>query len=63
VYNEAAQLLKAYRACLERYEQTPVRAKEHCGLYAKALHDIGLQIREGDLSTGLKTDGTSSKAK
>jgi hypothetical protein len=46
VYNEAALLLASYRACLEKYEQAPVRAREYCGQYGKALQDIGLQIKE-----------------
>ena len=46
VYSEATLLLKSYRACLEKYEQTPARAREYCGLYGKALKDIGLQIKE-----------------
>ena len=46
VYGEATLLLKSYRACLEKYEQTPARAREYCGQYGKALRDIGLQIRE-----------------
>ena len=46
VYNEANLLLKSYRACLERYEQAPARAREYCGEYGKALQNIGLQIKE-----------------
>ena len=46
VYNEAILLLKSYRACLEKYEQAPARAREYCGQYGKALQDIGLQIKE-----------------
>lgn len=46
VYNEATLLLKSYRACLEKYEQAPARAREYCGEYGKALHGIGLQIKE-----------------
>jgi methylaspartate ammonia-lyase len=46
VYNEATLLLTAYRACLEKYEQAPTRAREYCGQYGKALQDIGLQIKE-----------------
>lgn len=45
VYNEATLLLKSYRACLEKYEQAPARAREYCGQYGKALQDIGLQIK------------------
>ena len=54
VYNEATLLLKSYRACLERYEQVPARAREYCGQYGKALQDIGLQIKE-PLDTDLPT--------
>lgn len=46
VYNEATLLLKSYRACLEKYEQAPARAREYCAMYSKALQDIGLQIKE-----------------
>lgn len=51
VYNEATLLLASYRACLEKYEQAPVRAREYCGQYAKALQNIGLQIEE-PINTG-----------
>ena len=46
VYNEATLLLTSYRACLEKYEQAPARARDYCGQYGKALQDIGLQIKE-----------------
>jgi len=58
VYNEAALLLTSYRACLERYEQVPARAREYCGQYAKALHDIGLQIKE-PIDTDLSAKDTT----
>ena len=58
VYNEATLLLASYRACLERYEQVPVRAREYCGQYGKALQDIGLQIKE-PLDTGPSTKDTA----
>ena len=45
-YSEAGLLLKSYRACLEKYEQAPTRAREYCGQYGKALQDIGLKIKE-----------------
>lgn len=45
-YNEATLLLKSYRACLEKYESTPARAKEYCAQYPRALQEIGLQIKE-----------------
>jgi hypothetical protein len=46
VYREATLLLQSYRACLEKYEQVPARAREYCGEYGKALQNIGLQIKE-----------------
>ena len=46
VYQEATLLLSSYRGCLEKYEKAPARAREYCGQYGKALHDIGLQIKE-----------------
>jgi hypothetical protein len=46
VYSQATLLLKSYRTCLEKYEQTPARAKEYCAQYSKALQEIGLQIKE-----------------
>ncbi|SLM46675.1 protein of unknown function [Nitrospira japonica] len=53
VYNEAALLVKSYRACLEKYEEVPMRAKEYCAQYPKALQEIGLQIKEQpDSSSG-----------
>ena len=45
-YNQATLLLRSYRACLEKYEQAPTRAREYCGQYGKALQDIGLKIKE-----------------
>jgi hypothetical protein len=58
VYNEATLLLTSYRACLEKYEQAPARAREYCGQYGKALRDIGLQIKE-PLETELSTKDTA----
>ena len=46
VYNEAMLLVKSYRACLEKYEVVPARAREYCAQYPKALQEIGLQIIE-----------------
>jgi hypothetical protein len=46
VYNEAMLLVKSYRACLEKYEEVPARAKEYCAQYPRALQEIGLQIKE-----------------
>lgn len=61
VYREATMLLQSYRACLERYEQAPGRAREYCGQYGKALQNIGLQIKE-PLDTGSPTKDTARTA-
>src|SRR5262245_50764389 len=37
VYNETLLLMKSYRACVAKYEQTPGSAKEYCSEYARAL--------------------------
>lgn len=58
VYNESILLLKSYRACLEKYEQAPARAREYCAQYGKALQDIGLQIKE-PLDSGPPTKDTA----
>jgi hypothetical protein len=65
VYNEATLLVRSYRACLEKYEQIPVRAKEYCAQYPKALKEIGLQIDEQpDSASRLSTpNGSSAKSK
>jgi len=64
-YNEATLLVKSYRACLEKYEQTPARAKEYCAQYPKALQEIGLQIKDQpDSSPSRTTTGAApSRAK
>jgi hypothetical protein len=34
------RLVKAYRVCLQKYEDNPTKAKESCGVYREALHDL-----------------------
>lgn len=58
VYHEATLLLQSYKACLDKYEQMPARAREYCGEYGKALQNIGLQIKE-PLDTSPPTRGTA----
>jgi hypothetical protein len=53
-----ASSLASYRACLEKYEQAPARAREYCGQYGKALQDIGLQIKE-PIDTDPRTKDTT----
>lgn len=37
---EAAELVKIYRQCLQKYEEYPEKAKEHCSAYKDAIHEI-----------------------
>ncbi len=39
IQDEQAELMKAYRLCLGKYEQDPPRAKEVCGPYTPMLRD------------------------
>ena len=38
--NEASQIVKAYRQCLEKYQDQPDKQKEYCAVYTQALHQI-----------------------
>jgi protein-tyrosine-phosphatase len=58
VYNQATLLLKSYRNCLEKYEPTPIKAKEYCAQYTKALQEIGLQIKEVPEERAIPTAAT-----
>lgn len=37
---EAAELVKLYRQCLQKYEEYPEKAKERCSVYKDAIHEI-----------------------
>jgi hypothetical protein len=37
---EMAELVKVYRTCLQKYEDTPLKAKENCGLYKDAIREF-----------------------
>ncbi len=63
VYNEATLLVRSYRACLEKYEQIPARAKEYCAQYPKALKEIGLQIDEQPDPASRPSTSNASSAK
>src|SRR5215467_6333183 len=60
VYNEAMLLVRSYRACLEKYEQMPAKAREYCGPYSKALREVGLQIKEQPESLAQSSPTTSA---
>lgn len=38
--DEKAELLKAYRLCLSKYQDDPQKAKEICGPYTQTLREI-----------------------
>ena len=40
---ESAELVKAYRLCLQKYENDPEKAKAHCSVYTQALHVIEIK--------------------
>ena len=40
VQDEKAELLKAYRLCLSKYQDDPPKAKEICGPYTQTLREI-----------------------
>ncbi len=37
---EVAGLVKIYRQCLQKYEEYPEKAKEHCGVYKDAIQEL-----------------------
>jgi hypothetical protein len=40
IRKELAELVKAYRVCLQKNEDNPTKAKENCGVYREALQDL-----------------------
>jgi len=40
IRSETADLIRAYRECMERYEKDPVRSRDVCGSYAQTLREI-----------------------
>ncbi len=40
IQDEKAELLKAYRLCLGKYQDDPPKAKEMCGPYTQTLREI-----------------------
>ena len=44
---EQAQLLHAYRLCLEKYQDDPPKAKEFCGPYTQRLRELEVTHQPG----------------
>ncbi|MFM8552049.1 MAG: hypothetical protein ACKOCD_07025 [Nitrospiraceae bacterium] len=40
VRSETADLIRAYRECMERYEKDPAKARDLCGGYAQTLREL-----------------------
>ena len=40
IYREVAEMAKLYRLCLQKNEDSPVKARENCGLYKDAIRDL-----------------------
>ena len=40
IKEEVAEMRKAYRLCLQKYESDPAGQKERCAPYAQAIQDI-----------------------
>lgn len=45
VQEERAELMRAYRECLKRYESEPSKSREFCAPYTQSLREI--EIRSG----------------
>jgi len=40
IKEEIAELRKAHRLCLQKYEGDPASQKERCGPYAQSIHEL-----------------------
>ena len=40
IYREVAEMVKLYRECLQKNEDTPVKARENCAVYKEAIRDL-----------------------
>ncbi len=45
VQEERAELMRAYRECLKKYESEPQKSREFCAPYTQSLREI--EIRSG----------------
>lgn len=43
IREEPAEMMRAHRMCLQRYEGEPPRAKEHCAPYIQSLREIEIK--------------------
>ncbi len=47
IQDEKAELLRAYRQCLTKYQDDPPKAKELCGPYTQSLREIEVKHQVG----------------
>ncbi|MGH7251322.1 MAG: hypothetical protein ACREIE_05445 [Nitrospiraceae bacterium] len=40
VQGERAELMRAYRECVQKYESEPRKAREYCSAYTQSLREI-----------------------
>ncbi|TKB74722.1 MAG: hypothetical protein E8D45_08305 [Nitrospira sp.] len=43
IKSEQAEIMRAYRLCLQKYEADPPGAKEHCAPYTQSLREIEIR--------------------
>ncbi|MBI5855828.1 MAG: hypothetical protein HZB35_11510 [Nitrospirae bacterium] len=43
IKSEQADMMRAYRLCLQKYEADPPRAKEYCAPYTQSLREIEIR--------------------
>ena len=43
VREETAEMMRAYRLCLQRYEEDPPQAKAHCAPYTQSLREVEIK--------------------
>jgi hypothetical protein len=40
IRGEVAEIVKLYRLCLQKNEETPAKARDNCGVYKDAIKDL-----------------------
>lgn len=45
VQEERAELMKAYRECLQKYENDPQKSRDFCAPYTQSLREIEIKNR------------------
>lgn len=40
IRGEVAEIVKLYRLCLQKNEETPAKARDNCGIYKEAIKEL-----------------------